>query len=186
MRRLGTSETVRVTCRVVAATNRDLEAAVASGGSAKISSTACACSKCASRRCGNDPATCRCSRNGWCKSTPHDTAARSNRFLRRRSPFSPDTRSPATCANSNTFWNALSCCRPATSSKRKTSPSRRTGRPKPAAPPGTLAEAVAALERTWIQRALEEADNVQLQAARTLGISERVLRYKLKRLGIRP
>jgi len=51
-------------------------------------------------------------------------------------------------------------------------------------PPRTLDEAVEALERTWILRALEEGGGVRAQAARLLGIPDRVLRYKLRKYGL--
>jgi len=50
--------------------------------------------------------------------------------------------------------------------------------------PRTLTEAVAALERAWIARALAECGGVRAQAARRLGIPERVLRYKVRKYGL--
>ncbi len=47
-----------------------------------------------------------------------------------------------------------------------------------------LPEAVALLERTRIQKAMEEAQGVKTRAAELLGISERVLRYKLAKYGL--
>ena len=49
------------------------------------------------------------------------------------------------------------------------------------AAPRTLPDAVEALERSWIKKALEQSDQVQARAARLLGIQERVLRYKMKK-----
>ena len=49
---------------------------------------------------------------------------------------------------------------------------------------GPLPEELENLERTMILRALEEADGVQVKAAQKLGITERNLRYKLKKLGL--
>jgi len=46
---------------------------------------------------------------------------------------------------------------------------------------GTLKESVEALERRLIQKAMEESSNHQTKAANLLGISERMLRYKLKK-----
>ena len=46
---------------------------------------------------------------------------------------------------------------------------------------GSLKTAVEDLERTMIRKALEETDNHQTRAADILGISERMLRYKLKK-----
>ena len=46
---------------------------------------------------------------------------------------------------------------------------------------GTLAERLDAVEREMIQTALEKHDGVQTRAAAALGISERVLRYKMKK-----
>lgn len=54
------------------------------------------------------------------------------------------------------------------------------------APARTLTDAIAALEKSWIRRALQESDNVRARAARWLGIPDRVLRYKLKKYGIEP
>jgi len=48
----------------------------------------------------------------------------------------------------------------------------------------TLPGAVAALEKSWIRRALADADGVRAQAARLLGIPDRVLRYKIKKYGL--
>ena len=50
---------------------------------------------------------------------------------------------------------------------------------------GTLAEGLASVEREMILVALEKSDGVQTRAAEALGISERVLRYKLGKLGIK-
>jgi two-component system NtrC family response regulator len=55
--------------------------------------------------------------------------------------------------------------------------------PEPAAGSG-LEAAVEGLERRMIQEALGRAAGVQTRAAETLGISERVLRYKLKKYGL--
>ncbi len=49
---------------------------------------------------------------------------------------------------------------------------------------GTLNERLAEVERQMLLDALEEADWVQTRAARALGISERVLRYRMARAGI--
>ncbi len=48
----------------------------------------------------------------------------------------------------------------------------------------TLPEAVALLEKRRIEKALKEANGVKLRAASLLGISERVLRYKIEKYGI--
>lgn len=48
----------------------------------------------------------------------------------------------------------------------------------------TLPEAVALLEKKRIEKALEEANGVKLRAASLLGISERVLRYKIDKYGL--
>ena len=50
---------------------------------------------------------------------------------------------------------------------------------------GNLKESVEALERQLIQQALDTAGNHQTNAAKLLGISERMLRYKLKKYGLR-
>ncbi len=50
--------------------------------------------------------------------------------------------------------------------------------------PTTMREAVVALEKTWIRRALDEAGGVRAHAARRLGLPERVLRYKLAKYGM--
>jgi two-component system NtrC family response regulator len=49
---------------------------------------------------------------------------------------------------------------------------------------GTMRSAVEELEREMIEKALKEAGSHQTRAAEQLGISERVLRYKLKKYGI--
>jgi DNA-binding NtrC family response regulator len=53
-----------------------------------------------------------------------------------------------------------------------------------ALPARNLGEAVEALERSWIARALDEAGGVRAKAARLLGIPDRVLRYKLRKYGL--
>jgi transcriptional regulator with PAS, ATPase and Fis domain len=50
---------------------------------------------------------------------------------------------------------------------------------------GTLKESLEALERQLIQRAMETTANHQTKAANLLGISERMLRYKLKKHRLR-
>lgn len=52
-------------------------------------------------------------------------------------------------------------------------------------PPGTLHEALESLERRMVQNALEKAGYNQSRAARHLGLSERMLRYKLKKYGLK-
>jgi two-component system NtrC family response regulator len=52
------------------------------------------------------------------------------------------------------------------------------------AAPQTLPDVVASIERQAIRAALERHGGVQTQAAQELGISERVLRYKLKKYGL--
>jgi len=54
-----------------------------------------------------------------------------------------------------------------------------------AATQGTLAERLEAVEREMILSALEKSGWVQTRAAKLLGISERVLRYKMKKGGIK-
>ena len=49
----------------------------------------------------------------------------------------------------------------------------------------SLESRLAAIERDEIVKALEDADYVQTRAADALGISERVLRYKMKKYGIK-
>jgi two-component system NtrC family response regulator len=49
----------------------------------------------------------------------------------------------------------------------------------------TLPAATELLERRLIREALAAADGVQTRAAEALGISERVLRYKLRKYGLR-
>jgi Nif-specific regulatory protein len=56
--------------------------------------------------------------------------------------------------------------------------------PAPAAPKSTLREAVAALERKMLAEALRDARGNCAKAARDLGISERVVRYKAALYGI--
>ncbi len=51
--------------------------------------------------------------------------------------------------------------------------------------PGSLTAELEALERRMIEDALARADGVQTRAAELLGIGERALRYKLKRLGMK-
>ena len=50
--------------------------------------------------------------------------------------------------------------------------------------PGSLPAAVEEIERHMIHDALARAGGVQTRAAEMLGISERVLRYKLKKYGL--
>ncbi len=57
--------------------------------------------------------------------------------------------------------------------------------PSPGSPPGSLPSELEALERRLIEDALARAEGVQTRAAELLGISERALRYKLKKLGFK-
>ena len=50
---------------------------------------------------------------------------------------------------------------------------------------GTLKESIEFLEQEMVLNAMAEAGNHQTRAARTLGISERMLRYKLKKYGLK-
>jgi len=50
---------------------------------------------------------------------------------------------------------------------------------------GKLKESIEELEKQMILKALEEADNHQTKAAGILGISERMLRYKMKKYGLK-
>ena len=48
----------------------------------------------------------------------------------------------------------------------------------------TLKEKITELEREAIVSALKESDGVMARAARMLGITERIIGYKIKKLGI--
>ncbi|MCB1770360.1 MAG: two-component system response regulator, partial [Candidatus Competibacteraceae bacterium] len=50
---------------------------------------------------------------------------------------------------------------------------------------GPLQERLDAVEKELLRSALEQADGVQTRAAEALGISERVLRYKMARHGLK-
>ncbi|HNS55369.1 MAG TPA: helix-turn-helix domain-containing protein, partial [Syntrophales bacterium] len=50
---------------------------------------------------------------------------------------------------------------------------------------GRLKDSIEELERQMILKALEEADHHQTRAAGILGISERMLRYKMKKYGLK-
>ena len=50
---------------------------------------------------------------------------------------------------------------------------------------GSLAERLETVEREMLIEALEKCGWIQTRAARALGISERVLRYKMKRHGLK-
>ena len=50
---------------------------------------------------------------------------------------------------------------------------------------GPLKDEIESLERTRIEEALEETGNNQTRAAELLGITERTLRYKLKKYGLK-
>ncbi len=50
---------------------------------------------------------------------------------------------------------------------------------------GTLKESIESLERQMVHQAMGETDNHQTKAATLLGISERMLRYKLKKYGLK-
>jgi two-component system NtrC family response regulator len=53
-------------------------------------------------------------------------------------------------------------------------------------PPRDLREAVEALERSAIEAALSRCGRVRAQAAKMLGLHDRVLRYKMRKYGIDP
>ena len=48
----------------------------------------------------------------------------------------------------------------------------------------SLTERVATFEKQMLQNALQDQGGVQIKAAQALGISERVLRYKLRKYGM--
>ena len=50
---------------------------------------------------------------------------------------------------------------------------------------GLLSDRLAAVEKEMLVKALEENHWVQTKAAESLGISERVLRYKMNKIGIK-
>ena len=50
---------------------------------------------------------------------------------------------------------------------------------------GPLSERLVAVEQEMLRTALDKADWVQTRAAETLGISERVLRYKMRKYKIK-
>ena len=49
----------------------------------------------------------------------------------------------------------------------------------------SLPDAVATLERNMLAQALRRADGVHAKAAELLGITRRILAYKLQKLGLR-
>jgi transcriptional regulator with GAF, ATPase, and Fis domain len=51
--------------------------------------------------------------------------------------------------------------------------------------PGSLQQTMETFERQLLQDALQKAEFNQTQAAKSLGLSERMLRYKLKKLGLK-
>ncbi len=57
--------------------------------------------------------------------------------------------------------------------------------PVAASPPGSLPAELERMERRMIEEALARAEGVQTRAAELLGISERALRYKLRKLGLK-
>lgn len=58
---------------------------------------------------------------------------------------------------------------------------------KDTAPPSiNLEKAVGEFERTLIIKALQKCDGVQTRAARHLGTTRRILRYRMDKLGIEP
>ncbi|OGP53843.1 MAG: two-component system response regulator [Deltaproteobacteria bacterium RBG_13_52_11b] len=61
----------------------------------------------------------------------------------------------------------------------------REGRPETQRKVKRLPESLEEVEKEWIVKALQETRGVQTKAAENLGISERVLRYKMKKYGIR-
>ena len=63
-------------------------------------------------------------------------------------------------------------------------PTLTRGAPAPAAHADTLPAAVEDLERQYIAEALHETDGLQTRAAERLGITERNLRYKLRKYGL--
>lgn len=63
--------------------------------------------------------------------------------------------------------------------------SPREGHPEPIQEGSGLRAAVESLEKRLIERAMAEAQFNQSKAARLLGLSERMLRYKLKKYGLR-
>jgi len=50
---------------------------------------------------------------------------------------------------------------------------------------GTLKESIESFEYQMVRQAMKKTDNHQTKAANLLGISERMLRYKLKKYGLK-
>jgi len=62
---------------------------------------------------------------------------------------------------------------------------KRKEKRKPTTLYGTLPQQIETLERALIQDALKQSEGVQTRAAEILGISERNLRYKIQKLGLK-
>ena len=69
--------------------------------------------------------------------------------------------------------------------KSQTSEKEKTPKEKSSKKEKTLPESLEGIERDSILRALHQPQGVQTKAADSLGISERVLRYKMKKYRIR-
>ena len=74
--RLGGRETIKVDVRVIAATNRDLQRAVAEARSGRTCTTGSAFSRCGSRRCASAGRTSPCSCTTSLAAMQHESGAR--------------------------------------------------------------------------------------------------------------
>jgi DNA-binding NtrC family response regulator len=73
---------------------------------------------------------------------------------------------------------------PAPATAPSPAPAAPTGLPVPALGRQSLADAVAAFERTLVEQALREANGVQTRAAELLGTTRRILKYRMDKLKI--
>jgi two-component system NtrC family response regulator len=183
--RLGSTQTVKVDVRVVAATNRDLEAMIRTGEFRddlyyRLNVVTIDIPPLRERR--------------------EDIPVLIDHFLRR---FADEAHAPAKTVSreamdrllkygypgnvrelENLIHRAVVLARGQTITTRDLPLHLSELAPEPASGGSSLPDRLAELERALIVEALAEADGVQTRAARELGISERHLRYRMKKHGL--
>ena len=185
--RLGGTETIQVDVRLIAATNQDLETAIADGTFRedlyyRLNVFAIFVPPLRERK----PTCCSWPTTSW-RSTPGCTGGASSGSRRRRSTCWSAITGRGTCASWRTPSSAP-CWWPTADviHGHHLSPILQTAEASGTVVSGSLAEAVEAFESNLIQDALKTTRGNRARAARLLSTTERIINYKIRRYGIDP